>query len=98
MFALRGWEMRERPDPLPFVVYGSQRYTLRSVGYYAATTGRRGYMHRHVWEDTHGPIPQGYDVHHRNHDRCDNRLSNLELIEKSEHTRRHALEKTRSKH
>lgn len=30
-------------------------------------------------------IPDGYDVHHINGNRIDNRLCNLEIIKKSEH-------------
>ena len=35
---------------------------------------------RWVWEQRHGSIPAGYEVHHRNHDHADNRLSNLRLV------------------
>lgn len=47
------------------------------------------YEHRHLWEQANGPIPDGYHIHHVNHDRADNRLSNLELVPGREHNRRH---------
>lgn len=50
--------------------------------------GRRA-EHRWVWEQANGPIPQGYEIHHRNEDRTDNRLENLELVTLAEHRRRH---------
>lgn len=46
-------------------------------------------MHRLVWETFVGEIPKGYDVHHKNHIRTDNRLENLELIEDGEHSKMH---------
>lgn len=52
------------------------------------------YEHRIVWEDAHGPIPDGYHVHHKNHVRDDNRLENLELV----HGRRHNSDHTRERH
>lgn len=35
-------------------------------------------------------IPNGYDVHHKNHDHTDNRIENLVVLSKSEHYRYHA--------
>ncbi len=45
--------------------------------------------HRLVWEDANGPIPEGFQIHHRNHDRTDNRLSNLECVDTVTHKRLH---------
>lgn len=88
MLTQRGWPLRPRPKPLPFISFGNRRYTLRRCGYYGATDGQRGYLHRDVWEASHGPIPQGFDIHHRDGNRANNALSNLELFEKAEHSRR----------
>ena len=40
--------------------------------------GRRVWEHRHVWEAAHGALPEGCVIHHKNGDRADNRLDNLE--------------------
>lgn len=47
------------------------------------------YEHRVVAHDTWGPIPAGHQVHHRNHDRADNRPSNLDIVSIPEHGEHH---------
>lgn len=47
-------------------------------------------LHLEVWAQAHGPIPEGFEIHHRDHDRSNNALSNLELLDGSEHARLHA--------
>jgi hypothetical protein len=46
-------------------------------------------LHRRVYQDHFGPIPLGYVVHHKDHDRGNNSPDNLELMTRSEHTRHH---------
>lgn len=46
--------------------------------------------HRVVWIARHGAIPQGTQVHHKNGNRLDNRIENLELLKTVEHRKRHA--------
>lgn len=46
-------------------------------------------VNRLVWKTFVGPIPEGYDIHHKNHIKTDNRLENLELIKKYEHCKLH---------
>lgn len=42
-----------------------------------------------MWITFVGPIPKGYDIHHKNHNRQDNRLENLCLMEHKKHIKEH---------
>lgn len=86
LFQWRGWEMRKK-QPLPFMMFNGSKYTIRNTGYYGKTDGKRTLMHRDVWEFHNGPIPDGYDVHHRDENKLNNDIGNLECLPKSEHTR-----------
>lgn len=41
-------------------------------------------VHRLVWDAFHGPIPASVEVNHRNGDKNDSRLENLELVTRSQ--------------
>ena len=53
--------------------------------------GKKSYkkVHIAVWEAFNGKVLNGYDIHHKNSDRQDNRLCNLEMLEKTEHRKKH---------
>lgn len=42
--------------------------------------GKEQYAHRIVWQAVNGPIPDGYQIDHRNHCKSDNRASNLQAL------------------
>jgi len=44
-------------------------------------------VHRAMWEAFNGQIPNGLEVNHKNLDRADNRLDNLELLTHQENIR-----------
>lgn len=75
------------------VEYLGYKFYLQSTGrYYSVRVlvlGER-LLHRVIWSKYNGKIPDGYCVHHKNHDWADNRISNLELIKNSEHSRYHS--------
>ena len=57
---------------------------------------KRKYCHRLIWEQDIGPIPEGYDIHHKDGNKLNNLLENLECLSKADHMRLHANE-TREK-
>lgn len=83
-FMLRGVNFR------PFQEFDGKKFTLRNNGYYGLTTDDRMLMHRYVWEFYNGKIPDGYDIHHLNEKKHDNRIENLECLPKSEHTKKYS--------
>lgn len=51
-------------------------------------------VHRAMWEAFIGPIPKGMEINHKNLDRADNRLENLELLTHQENIQ-HAFDEYR---
>lgn len=51
------------------------------------------YVHRLEWYKYHGPIPEGYHVHHKDGNRQNWQIDNLELLTGIAHIRQHAAEK-----
>lgn len=47
-------------------------------------------LHVYVWERENGKKPKGYDVHHKDFDKRNYNLENLELLSHSDHRRVHA--------
>ena len=74
------------------------RYTNGSIdpdGYRRVHLGNRHYdlEHRVVYRRHKGEIPLGMDVHHKDENRLNNDISNLEVIPKSDHARMHRRER-----
>ena len=71
-----------------YVWYGNYRYGFQQ-GYYR----RIVQLHRQVWEDNFGSIPEGHQIHHKNGNTADNRLENLECLSVSAHRSHHNKQK-----
>ena len=79
---------------LPFVMYDGIKFTVSSTTGYFRNTDRtsRGLaisLHRYKYELENGVIPPGWDVHHIDLDKTNNKLSNLTAMSKSDHTKLH---------
>lgn len=47
-------------------------------------------LHREIWKDSFGEIPDGHDIHHKDGDFLNNNILNLECMSRSEHHKLHA--------
>ncbi len=69
------------------------REPIKDKGGYLAITirGKTYGVHRLVWmQENQLFIPKGWEIHHRNKKRQDNRIENLELVETKRHRSSHA--------
>ena len=80
----------------PTQIFNGKRYYRNQKGYYKAEykaiEGTR-YMHRDVWVHTHGEIPAGHHIHHKDHNPANNTLENLACIHGKEHAKQHMAER-----
>lgn len=92
--------VRVRAGALPYVVDWSRR--AKSTGYYVVRVPEHprawstGYVYEHILvveAAVQRLLRPGEVVHHRNHDKFDNALGNLELLTSSAHTAAHNVER-----
>lgn len=80
-----------RPAKHPILEFDGKRFYRKPSGYYKLQHAAGGdYMHRYVWEFHNGPIPDGHQVHHRDENKGNNAIGNLELLTAGDHQRFHA--------
>lgn len=72
--------------------FGRRFYQDKKTGYWISTNYPRIRAHRWVWISLHGTIPPGYHIHHKDENKSNNSIENLELIERSRHFRHHYTE------
>ena len=77
----------EGSDAEKYQWFNGKRYTKQEDGHYRGYRGE--YLHRAVWEFYNGEIPKGYVVHHKDENKANNNISNLQLMTKIEHKKLH---------
>ncbi len=83
------------------VYFNGFRFTQDAkTGYYLSSgyiyNGKQIRLHRYVWIYYNGEIPEGYDVHHKNEDKDNNDISNLELKLSNKHYSDHSIKNKRT--
>lgn len=92
---MKNFGLKARPKKLlPFVIYDDKKWTVsKTTGYYRQTNSRKTHvsLHRYVYEKESGKkIPAGYDIHHIDGNKTNNRFQNLECLPKDEHTKKYS--------
>ena len=92
--------MGERPGKAEIVVYNGIRFRRYPDAtawadrmYYVPNMAERqrgiGRLHQEIWKEANGPIPEGYEVHHKDHNPLNNNIANLELLSAADHHAHH---------
>ena len=77
--------------------YGKSFYLDKKTGYWISTACPKIRAHRWVWLQHHDEIPKGCHIHHKNENKSDNSIENLELMAASDHLRMHMTEEKRKR-
>jgi HNH endonuclease len=70
-------------------IYFGRKFYKNNQGYWVCCKSRMPWAHRWVWENHQGPIPKNMDIHHIDGNKDNNEISNLELISRSAHQKKH---------
>ena len=80
------------------VIYKDIKFGLKPSGYYQSTVevdGRRLWLHQYKYECEVGKLIDGYEVHHADHNKLNNDISNLVLMTAQQHRNEHYAENIR---
>lgn len=73
------------------VLYEGRKVFYDAKGYACVWTGGKSRkVHVLVWEAANGPKPPGHEIHHRDENKSNWQLDNLQLLTHIEHQRLHA--------
>ena len=90
MFKVRKYILRKKKK-LPYQYFNGIKFSLMNNGYNRKCFGDRKLMHRYVWEFcSKKKIPKGWDVHHKDRNRANNKIENIGIMTKAEHSSKYA--------
>lgn len=75
--------------------FGRKFYQDLKTGYWISTDYPRIRAHRWVWSNHYGMIPPTYQIHHKDENKSNNSIENLELIDRSIHMKLHYKDERR---
>lgn len=64
-------------------------YQDKQTGYWITSKCPKKRMHVVVWEAFNGKVPKGQHIHHLDENKSNNDISNLTLLSRSEHAKKH---------
>ena len=76
------------------IIVDGYKFTLCDGEKYHYNTKLRKTLHRYLYEKEYGEIPEGYEVHHIDHNTLNNNLSNLIALPMDKHKEIHKKEMT----
>ena len=93
-FELHRVEVLEKDlfDPPKIEVIDEKYQTFNGDTFYKNKRGHYvhgDFLHRCVWEYHHGTIPENYHIHHKDFDKDNNNIENLQLLTEIEHHQLH---------
>lgn len=56
---------------------------ISNGGYFV--TGKNTFLHRLIWESVNGEVPNGFDIHHKDGNKLNNSIDNLQCLPHAEH-------------
>lgn len=72
---------------------GLKFYYDKSNGYMFRLDKKKMFLHRYIWEIERGEIPKGFEIHHKDGNKLNNIIDNLECISRGEHISKRVSQK-----
>lgn len=85
------YKLKIKPKETLQTKYGTAK--ISKMGYYQITTSKEGNngkrLHRLIFEDFYGPIPEKCHIHHKDENKNNNCILNLQLLTEKQHNSLH---------
>jgi hypothetical protein len=73
--------------------FGKKFYKDTKTGYWISSQCPKIRAHRWVWEYHNGKIPKGFHIHHKDENKSNNSIENLQIIHQKHHLSLHSSKK-----